>query len=229
VEHALTLAKRRSLRRRHEGGAAMFIVAMTIAVLASVGIYALAAASTELRTAGNERQSTQTHYLAEYGVIGASHELIATRAQFYMGLMISQPEPVCVSLPGVPSTADPLSRACRRIPDKEMSAGWTGTTTTVKYTGAAPYTAGAAPGSFGATPTTGGFFVELTDPVELSPPSRYATDLHFCFVQLTATATGITQPVFAWQQTADQTAQYSGEGVEMQRARIVAGPVQCPR
>jgi hypothetical protein len=234
VEHALALAKRRSLRRRHEGGAAMFIVAMTIAVLASVGIYALAAASTELRTAGNERQNTQTHYLAEYGVIGASHELVATKAQFYMGLMISQPDPVCLSLPGVPTTADPLSRACRRIADKEMATpGWTGVPSkdipTVKYSGTAPYAVGATPGSFGQTPTTGGFFVELTDPVQLSPPSRYSTDLHFCFVQLTATATGITQPGFAWQQTADQTAMYSGEGVEMQRARIVAGPVQCPR
>ena len=43
----------------------MFVVAMTIAVLASVGIYALAAAANEVRTSGNERQNTQTHYLAE--------------------------------------------------------------------------------------------------------------------------------------------------------------------
>jgi hypothetical protein len=208
----------------------MFIVAMTIAVLASVGIYALAAASNELRTSGNERQNTQTHYLAEYGVIGATHDLIASKAQFYMGLMLSNPDPVCLSLPGVPATADPLTRACRRLEDKfDFQPGWTGGTITVPYGAAAPYAAGVTPGSFGATPTTGGFFVELTDPVELSPPSRYATDLHFCFIQLTATASGVTQPVFAWQQGATLTSQFSGEGIEMQRARIVAGPVQCPR
>ena len=66
---ALALAKRRSALRRRDEGAVMFIVAMTLAVLASVGVYALAAAATEVRTSGNERQGTQTHYLAEFGVI----------------------------------------------------------------------------------------------------------------------------------------------------------------
>lgn len=102
-------------------------------------------------------------------------------------------------------------------------------TITVPYTGNAPYKPGVTPGSFGATPMTGHFFVELTNPVELSPPAQYATDLHFCFIQLTASATGITQPIYAWQQGADQTSEFSGLGLEMQRARIVAGPVQCPR
>ena len=58
----------------------MFIVAMTLAVLASVGVYALAAAANEVRTSGNERQNTQTHYLAEYGVLGAAHEMTGKRA-----------------------------------------------------------------------------------------------------------------------------------------------------
>jgi hypothetical protein len=223
------VARSRSARRRREGGAAMFLVAMTIAVLASVGIYALAAASNELRTSGNERQNTQTHYLAEYGILGAAHELTSSKAQFYMGLMLSSPDAVCLSLPGVPSTADPLTRACRRLEDKlDFQPAWTGAIT-VKYNATTPYSAGVTPGSFGATPTTGGFFVELTDPVELSPPSRYALNLSFCFIQMTATATGMTQPVFAWQQGADLASQFSGEGLEMQRARIVAGPVQCPR
>ena len=49
----------------------LFVVAMVIAVLASVGLYALAAASIEVRASGNERQNTQTHYLAEYGILAA--------------------------------------------------------------------------------------------------------------------------------------------------------------
>jgi hypothetical protein len=221
----LGLAKVRARRRRREEGAAMFLVAMTIAVLASVGIYALSAASLELRTSGNERQNTQTHYLAEYGVIGTMHELTATKAQFYMGLMLTNPD-TCLSLPGV-AGKDSLTTACRRIPDNELGQQWTaGALITVAYS-AAPLTPGVTPlGSFGATPMAGHFFVELTDPVELSPPSRYATDLHFCFIQLTATSTGITQP---YQLLTDPVAKFSGEGLEMQRARIVAGPVQCPR
>jgi hypothetical protein len=224
----LALAKIRARRRHREEGAAMFLVAMTMAVLASVGIYALSAASLEVKTSGNERQNTQTHYLAEYGVIGAMHELTSTKAQFYMGLMITNPD-TCLSLPGVPPppTGDPLTRACRRLADTELGQQWTAGSITVAYT-SAPLTPGASPGSFGATPMAGHFFVELTDPVELSAPSRYATDLNFCFIQLTASSTGITQP---WQTiaAADPAAQFTGEGVEMQRARIVAGPVQCPR
>jgi Tfp pilus assembly protein PilX len=219
----IALAKVRARRRRREEGAAMFLVSMTIAVLASVGIYALSAASLEVRTSGNERQSTQTHYLAEYGVIGAMHELTATKAQFYMGLMITNPD-TCLSLPGVAS-ADPVTKACRRLPDTELGQQWTPGAITVAYS-SAPLTPGVSPGSFGATPMAGHFFVELTDPVQLSAPSRYATDLNFCFIQLTATSTGITQP---YQLLTDPVAQFSGEGLEMQRARIVAGPVQCPR
>jgi hypothetical protein len=219
----LALAKVRARRRHGERGAAMFLVAMTLAVLASVGIYALSAASIEVRTSGNERQSTQTHYLAEYGVIGTMHELTATRAQFYMGLMLTNPD-TCLSLPGVAGT-DPLSMACRRIPDTEFQQAWTAGSVTISYS-SAPLTPGVSPGSFGATPMAGHFFVELTDPVELNPPARYATDLHFCFIRMTATSTGITQP---YQTLTDKVAQFSGEGLEMQRARIVAGPVQCPK
>ena len=73
--NALALAKRRAALRRREDGAAMFIVAMTLAVLASVGVYALAAAATEVKTSGNERQNTQTHYLSQYGVLGVAHEM----------------------------------------------------------------------------------------------------------------------------------------------------------
>ncbi len=220
-----SLALRRAQRRRREGGAVMFIVAMTLAVLASVGIYALAAASNEVRTSGNERQSSQTHYLAQYGILAASQELAATKAQFYLGLMLSPQttDTSCVSLPGVPATADPMTRACRRIGATELAvgSGWA-TTPTVAYTATTPFTS--APGSLGPTPTKADFFVEFTAPTMASPPSRYALNLSFCFVQFTATSTGITLP-----QTDPTHPYYGGEGVEMQRARLVAGPIQCPR
>ena len=206
----------------------MFVIAMTIAVLASVGMYALAAASNEVRTAGNERQSTQTHYLASYGVLGASHELTATRAQFYLGLMLTKPDTLCVSLPGVASNTDPMSKACWRIPSQELGQAWAAPVT-VPYAGTTPLAAGVPPGSLGPTPMNADFFVELTNPVQLSPPARYSIELHFCFIQFTATSGGITQPLFPWQPAAGTTAQYAGMGTELQRARIVAGPVMCPK
>jgi hypothetical protein len=225
--NTLHLAKRRSARRRDEAGAALFVVSMTIAVLASVGMYALAAASSEVKTSGYERQNTQTHFLATYGVLGTTHEMIATKAQFYMGLMLSVPDTPCVSLPGVPNTASILTRACRRLGAAELGVAWTGAAILDPYAGTAPYQSGVNPGSLGPTPTQGDFFVELTEPTQANPPARYATNLQFCFIELTATANGITRPLFPSSPNWTQT--YGNEGLEVQRARIVAGPVQCPR
>jgi hypothetical protein len=225
---ARSLAKARTSRRRTEAGAVMFIVAMTMTVLASVGVYALAAASNEVRTSGNERQNTQTHYLSEYGVLGATHEMVSGKAQFYLGLMLSKPDNPCVALPGVPSTASPVTRACRRLGSAELGQAWTATTITVPYGNGSTtpaYQLGTAPGSFGPIPMYGDFFVELTEPLQAQAPARYSTDLHFCFIEMTATSNGITQPIIANQPTGT----YANEGLEVQRARIIAGPVQCPR
>ncbi len=225
---ALALARRRAAARRGQGGAALFVVSMTIAVLASVGIYALAAAANEVRTSGYERQNTQTHYLATYGVLGAAHEMVASKAQFYMGLMMSQPDYCPGSLPGVNiSTAAPITKACRRLGAPELGIPWTNASTLDAYTGTRPYASGAAPGSFGPTPTQGDFFVELTEPTQAQPPARYGLNLNFCFIQLTVTSSGITRPLFP--SATNYTATYGSEGIEMQRARILAGPVQCPR
>jgi hypothetical protein len=222
---ALPLAKRRWARRRHEGGAALFVVSMTISVLASVGIYALAAASTEVKTAGFERQNTQTHYLASYGTLGAAHEIVSSKAQFYMGMMLTMPDTCPGSLPGVPASASILSRACRRLGAPELATNWA-TPTTDAYAGTVPYQSGQTPGSFGPTLTQGDFFVELTEPLQANPPAQYGLNLNFCFIELTVTSTGITRPLFA---TTNYTATYGSEGIETQRSRILAGPVSCPR
>jgi Tfp pilus assembly protein PilX len=226
----LALAMRRSSRRRREAGAALFVVSMTLAVLASVGLFALAAASTEVRTSGNERQATQTHYLADYGVVAMAHEVVGSKAQGFIGLMLTQAtaDSTCVSLP-LPSTVDAndtLTRACRRVESTEIASlgGWSQPVTTA-YTGTTPQAAGATPGSFGPTLTKGGFFVELTNPQQMTAPPRYALNLNLCFVQFTATAGGVTQPVFG----GTTTPVYDREGTEMQRARFIAGPVTCPK
>ncbi len=207
----------------------MFVVSMAMVALASVGLYALAAAQNEVRTSGNERQNTQTHYLAEYGVIGIAHEMVATKAQFYLGMMLTNPDAPCVSLPGVASTAGILTRACHRLGLTELGANWSTTSPGIisKYSGNVAFAANTVPGSLGPAPMNADFFVELTDPNETSAPPRYSMDLHFCFVQLTATSTGITQPLFP--ANPNNTGTFGAEGLETQRARILAGPVQCPR
>ena len=223
---SLDLAKRRAGSRRGGGGATMFIVAMTLAVLASVGIYALAAANNELKTSGNERQNTQTHYLSQYGILAASQEMASTKAQFYLGLMLSQPDANCVSLQGVPSSVSAASKACRRMGAQELAvgSGW-GANATVPYNYNTPN--GGAPGSLGPTPLKADFFVEFTAPTMANAPARYALNLQFCFIQMTTTSVGVTQPQYPTNPLSASI--FGGEGIEMQRARLVAGPVQCPK
>jgi hypothetical protein len=225
--NALALAKKRSARRHREGGAIMFVVAMTTAVLASVGVFALAAAATEVRMSGNERQNTQTHYLASYGVVGAAREMNATKADMFVRLMNTAPDKPCLSLPYVPATASPTTLACRRLGAAELGGGWAAPVLN-NYQGLTPYAPGFAPGSLGATPMNGDFFIELTEPTQATAPPRYSLDTHFCFDQLTVTSSGITQPLYPTLAAAT-TATFGGEGIETQRARIVVGPIQCQR
>src|SRR5580704_882781 len=83
---ALPRAKRRASRRRTSAGGTMFVVAMTLAVLSTIGAWALQSAALEVRMAGYERQNTQTHYLAEYGVLAAMQDLQAPQLKAFLSL-----------------------------------------------------------------------------------------------------------------------------------------------
>ena len=230
--NALILAKRRSRARRRDGGAAMFIITMMLSVLASVGIYALAAASSEVRASGNERQNTQTHYLAEYGILGVADQISTSKAQWYLGLMLSQPDTPCLALPNLLPTSTPtppaLSLACRRLGLPELSNAWAVNPSIVPYSGTTAFAASTDPGSLGPIPMRGDLFVELTDPAQANAPPRYALNLNFCFIGLTASSNGLTQPLYNGA-TSPTKASYAAEGVEVQRARIIVGPIQCPK
>ncbi len=216
----LDRAKRRAARRRAEGGAAMFIVAMTLAVLASVGVFALAAASTEVKMSGNERQSTQSHYLAEYGVLGMAHELSPTKVDSYVGQMINSTD-TCLALQNVPTTgktAYTYSFACRRLHSTDLSSSWTsGPSAIDAYSGTAPYQANIAPGSFGVSPMDADFFVELSDLQIVK--ARDNSDR--CTNYITVTSYGITRPLYPSSTTAVTTS-YGSEGIEVQRAHVQA-------
>ena len=155
----------------------MFIVAMTIAVLASVGVYALAAAATEVRMSGNERQNTQTHYLAEYGVLGVGARddrdqggLVPCR------LMKNGPGYACASAAG--RARDRAARTRWRAAAsgrRSSSTGWAEPVFERLHRQRA-VRAGVTPGSFGATPMNGDFFVELTEPIAANRPHALLVD-----------------------------------------------------
>ncbi|MGH7437243.1 MAG: hypothetical protein ACRENE_16325, partial [Polyangiaceae bacterium] len=85
----LEQARRRTRRRRGEAGAVMFVVSMMITVLAAVGMFALAASATEVRTAGNERQNAQTHFLSQYGILALARETEAGHGPAILSLMLN--------------------------------------------------------------------------------------------------------------------------------------------
>ena len=221
---ARAIALRRAALRERDGGAVIFVVAMTLAVLAALGAYALTSASMEIKTAGYERQNTQTHYLSEYGVLAAMQDVSPDTAQLYLNLMTSSPDTACTSLPGVSAVSgNPLSRACRRMGSAELAQPWA-SPAPAPLTAWSP-TAPGTPGSLGIIPMDGDFYVEMTEPTQMTPPAGMGTGMGLCFVQFTITSVGITQPQIA-NRTSHPTALYAGEGLETARARIVGGPVK---
>ncbi len=207
--------KARARRRRDEGGAVLFIVAMTLAVLASLGMYALTRTSDEVKTSGYARQAAQAHYLAEYGILGEANDVNPQTAQLYLGLMrnASRADTKCISLPQ-PQTGLPYSQlACRRMGSSEIATKWIGAA-------AMPTT------PYGQNGMAGDFFVELTDPVQAQPPQGFDLRLGLCFAQFTVTSIGLLQPTVANSGNTEQQF-YGNEGVEMARARFTAGPIRC--
>lgn len=205
----------------------MFIVSMMITVLAAVGMFALAAAATEVKTAGNERQSAQTHYLSEYGVLAFTRETEQGKVASQISLMKSSPD-TCVSLP-IPAASyingseSFLTRECYRFSASQLGGPGFGNwaiSATDAYTGPTSYAPGVNQvGSLGPITMNGGFFVEVTD-VNTRNVSGYSVGL--CqFAVVTGTSFGVTQPLVS------NNVAYGAEGMEMQRARIVAGPL-CP-
>lgn len=218
----LALAKRNVRARRRERGAVMFIVAMTLAVLAAMGIYALRSASMEVRASGFSRQSAQAHYLSEYGVVAAAETINADTADLHLGLMINSArrDTNCISLPNV-DLSDPnvslTAKACRRMGASEIAQQFL----------ASSQQAFPATNPFGPFALTGDFFVEITDPFQQQPPEGFGLDLGMCFTSMTVAAFGIAQPLGPGGADAGPgVAYYSNVGLELARSRITAGPIR---
>lgn len=201
----------------------MFIVAMTLAVIAAMGMYALNVAGTEVKTAGYVREQTQAYYLSEYGVLSIAQEISAANAYMYYRRAMYTPDTNCTSLYGTPATAVGLPLACLRIGSVEVAKYWTPPPVTAAgklidaYTGNATENARGT----GGIATVPDFYVEITDPFSTRAPAGYGSSggPSQCFVDFTVAAVGMT-PLTA--------GSYLSEGLQTSRARIVAGPGPCP-
>ena len=218
-------SKLRASRRAKSGGAIMFILAMTLAVLASLGVYAMRAASTEVRTSGYQRQSAQSQYLAEYGILAATQQMGGSVGQLNVSLMTTTPDTQCASLQGVDLVnASARSKSCRRVGAVEVQDALMPGVVPVE-----PYVVGSRAGSLGPYPLAGDFFVEITDPAYAGAAAETDTRIGLCFVETTLTSFGLTRPdtTILAQLAANPTAFHAAQGQQVSRARIISGPIRC--
>ncbi len=234
--------KRRARRRVRQRGAVVFIVAMTIGVLVSLGAFALISASTEIKSSGYERQALQTHYLSELAMVAAAQKLGADYAMAVESTMrqpggaagaVGDYDPSfatsgpgknhCISLELVPSTASPMARACKILRVADLQQGWS-ITPAVR-----PYVSATDMGSLGSANIVGDFSVEVTDAMFGQPVAGMASvgqlQLSMCPVTFTVSTYGHIGPASG----GGTLQQYGSSSLEQGRARVTGGPIPCPK
>jgi hypothetical protein len=251
---ALAGAKRRALRRRDSSGGTMFVVAMTLAVLSTVGAWALQSAALEVRMAGFERQSSQTHYLSEYGLLATTEDVAANA----LGPKVAQ-WAVCGANVTAGSVSTNYHAQCLSLPCINAPSG--GGPATVSLTGSCAELTGAglwAKSCYrwqGWSSFAGGFSTPATLPlmdvedggVSGTPGSLGATNMQGTF---SAEFTDLTlgpplsgnsiggsggtnqsansnyfATITAYGQTSATGGSSQSQGNELLRARIVIGPI----
>src|SRR3954465_4424175 len=75
------------VRRRRERGTTLFVVVLAITMLTGIGLYTVRSAALLARAAGNERQATQTEYLAQIGALASLAQVsMAPKDYIYQSL-----------------------------------------------------------------------------------------------------------------------------------------------
>ena len=182
-----------------EAGAAMFIVAMTLAVL-GVGRHVRAGRGRRTRsrraaTSGRTRRRTTW---PSYGVARRAHEMVSSRRSSTSAHVSNAGQPVLVAA-GRPLDGEPPCCAPADVWVGRAGQPWTGGRDHRSPTRARCRTSGRRAGQLRPHPHAGRLLRRADRADAGQAPARYATDLNFCFIEMTATSNGITQPVFAGQ------------------------------
>jgi len=209
------------VNRIHERGVAIFIVVMVLTMLSAIGVFAMKAAGMANAASGYERQNTQNHYAAEYGMLGAVTELGTSRRNGYIEKMSSGVD-TCAATRG-------LSYDGGVVPCYHLYASDVQRSVTPPLF--APSTASGTtidPGSLGPAALTGDFVVEMTDPGPVGVPVA-GTDVggsgsKFKYLQVTLTATGQVRPSSPSTTACDDKSAVVA-GNETGRAFVVIGPL----
>ncbi len=177
---ALRRSVSRARARRDSGGAVMFIVVVTLGLLAAMGVYGLSAAQADVRAAGHMREALQAQKAGEHALTMAAETLNPENAGPLVATMSSAGRTAnckTAAALGAGVTPVPPAAACLRLTETGMrnAAG------TVSPWAAVP---AFASDSFGAVTSVPNVSVELSDPFDVQRPGF---DASMRFTQITAT------------------------------------------
>jgi hypothetical protein len=218
----------RAPSRTGERGAAMFIVLLVVMILSAIGTFALSNARFEVQSSGFLRQRSVSMETTAFGAAAAMAEISSAPAAYLNRMKAAGTTgEVCKANAGLATSPAP---PCFRLYLLDIE-NRTGTTTSRLYQPAAS----GNPGSLGLDRITGGFTVELTEPLDVIRPVPGApidgSPGTPKFLDITLSSTGV---VFV-----DSNANYridwaTGPGVENEglsavftsgRGHLVLGPI----
>jgi hypothetical protein len=212
--------------RARQRGAAVFVVLLVITLLTALGVFAVRSASLATRSTGHHRQLTQTHYVADYGIVAMAGDL-GIRGDAHTANMKSASNTQCV---GYAELAAPGPD--QRVPTCAVySYGYLDAMVVQSYDSNKklldPATSSVA-GSLGPVPLEGDMRIEVTDWHPAWPPPEgidASGALPVGYATVTVSVNGMVRPpqvvAGSWDTTAATAA-----GIEAQRAHVMIGPVQ---
>jgi hypothetical protein len=209
----------------------MFIVAVTLGLLAAMGVYGLSATAVDIRSAGHLREAAQAQSAAEHALMltadtftpGTTGEIVKAMQAGQSGapgsLVDIQATKCTTSNPYNASTNAEFraAQACLSWSVQEMERISRGVNAwTLDGTTNSTFT----PDSFGRVPTRPYVRVEITNPVDIPPPPGTGLNDRFTFTQVTVT-TFVDMKNAPDVATAATTA---SESVAQGRGRLTVGP-----
>ncbi len=219
----------------------MFIVAVTLGLLAAMGIYGLSATAVDVRAAGHLRQAAQAQAAAEHVLMltaetftpGTTGELVKAMqsGQTSSGADIQATK--CRTANPYDATTNAEHRAAQaclswsvaemaRISDgvNRWKDGITGNPFNAGSSTAANEFSTFSAQSFGDVPQRPFMHVEITNPVDVPPPPGTGLNDRFTYTQVTVTT------FVDMKNATDQTtaAKMAAESVAQGRGRITVGP-----
>ncbi len=176
----------RSRARRHNAGAVMFIVAVTLGLLAVMGVYGLSATSADIRAAGHMREALQGQRAGEAALMMTAETFNPAIAQGLVSQMNLGQGQARDCKTAAPYTGDVVTRAaeaCIRLDPTRM--GTIATTTNAWIMAGGLARDGFTTESFGSVANQPYITVEVTNPINIEVTAGNSQAVRY--TQLTAT------------------------------------------